>query len=101
MASGSQWTGNAYSDNLNGGLLNVTMDSSRWNVTDDSNLDNLVLNNTTVDLSHRLSDTGLLNTGVSPTSAAAAHSRCGLILSVTVMVSTTPVTNWGNRDQRR
>lgn len=58
MASGSQWTGNAYSDNVNGGLLNVTMDNSRWNVTDDSNLDNLVLNNTTVDLSHRLSDTG-------------------------------------------
>ncbi|HDS3817680.1 autotransporter outer membrane beta-barrel domain-containing protein [Morganella morganii] len=58
MASGSQWTGNAYSDNVNGGLLNVTMDNSRWNVTDDSNLDNLTLNNTTVDLSHRLSDTG-------------------------------------------
>ncbi|WP_309599024.1 pertactin-like passenger domain-containing protein, partial [Klebsiella pneumoniae] len=45
-------------DNVNGGLLNVTMDNSRWNVTDDSNLDNLTLNNTTVDLSHRLSDTG-------------------------------------------
>lgn len=58
MTSGSQWTGNAYSDNLNGGQLNVTMDNSRWNVTDDSGLDNLVLNNTTVDLSHRLSGTG-------------------------------------------
>ncbi|MGJ3351854.1 autotransporter outer membrane beta-barrel domain-containing protein, partial [Morganella sp. Je.2.23] len=58
MASGSQWTGSAYSDNVNGGLLNVAMDNSRWNVTDDSNLDNLILNNTAVDLSHRLSDTG-------------------------------------------
>lgn len=58
MASGSLWTGNAYSDNVNGGLLNVTMDNSRWNVTDDSNVDNLTLNNTAVDLSHRLSDTG-------------------------------------------
>ncbi|WP_347254623.1 autotransporter outer membrane beta-barrel domain-containing protein [Leminorella grimontii] len=54
MASGSTWTGNAYSDNVNGGLLNITMNDSRWNVAGNSNLDNLTLNNTTVDLSHAL-----------------------------------------------
>lgn len=54
MASGSLWTGDAYSDNVNGGLLNVTMNNGRWNVTDNSNLDKLVLNNTTVDLSQAL-----------------------------------------------
>ena len=57
MASGSLWTGSAYSDNVNGGLLNITMNNSRWNVTDNSNMDNLTLNNTTVDLSRGLSPT--------------------------------------------
>ncbi|SUB82709.1 P.93 [Pragia fontium] len=51
MQSGSQWNGRAYSDNVNGGALNITMTDSRWNMTADSNLDKLVLNNSTVDFS--------------------------------------------------
>lgn len=58
MSSGSQWTGSAHSDNVNNGQLNIIMNNSRWNVTDDSNVDHLTLNNTAVDLSHRLSDSG-------------------------------------------
>lgn len=49
MLSGSQWTGDAYSDNINGGQLNVSLTDGRWNMTADSNLDRLVLNNSTVD----------------------------------------------------
>ncbi|MTH48932.1 hypothetical protein GJV78_22470, partial [Escherichia alba] len=30
MAAGSMWTGSAYSDNVKGGLLNVTMNNSIW-----------------------------------------------------------------------
>ncbi|WP_407657450.1 autotransporter outer membrane beta-barrel domain-containing protein [Limnobaculum xujianqingii] len=49
MASGSRWTGQAYSDGVNGGALNIAMTNSRWNMIADSNLDNLTLNNSTVD----------------------------------------------------
>ncbi|HEY3983115.1 pertactin-like passenger domain-containing protein, partial [Cedecea sp.] len=51
MASGSVWTGNAFSDNVNGGALNLSMNDSRWNLVSASNLDNLALNNSTVDFS--------------------------------------------------
>ncbi|SUB82712.1 P.93 [Pragia fontium] len=49
MQSGSQWTGRAYSDHINGGALNITMTDSRWNITEDSNVDKLILHNTTID----------------------------------------------------
>jgi len=48
MASGSRWTGQAYSDGVNGGALNITMQDTSWNMIADSNLDNLELNNSTV-----------------------------------------------------
>ncbi|GKX61490.1 outer membrane autotransporter barrel domain-containing protein [Pragia fontium] len=51
MDSGSYWSGHAYSDNINGGELNISMADSRWNMTADSNLDKLVLNNSMVDFS--------------------------------------------------
>ncbi|HEY3984021.1 pertactin-like passenger domain-containing protein, partial [Cedecea sp.] len=51
MASGSVWTGNAFSDNVNGGALNLSMNDSRWNLVSASDLDNLALNNSTVDFS--------------------------------------------------
>ncbi|GKX61489.1 outer membrane autotransporter barrel domain-containing protein [Pragia fontium] len=51
MQSGSQWSGGASSDNVNDGFLNIAMANSRWNMTADSNLDKLVLNNSTVDFS--------------------------------------------------
>ncbi|SUB82708.1 P.93 [Pragia fontium] len=51
MQPGSLWSGRAFSDNVNGGELNITMTDSRWNMTADSNLDKLVLNHSTVDFS--------------------------------------------------
>lgn len=49
MDPGSVWTGHAFSDNVNGGELNVALNESRWNVTGHSELDNLTLNNGVVD----------------------------------------------------
>ena len=53
MASGSVWTGTAFSDNVNGGELMVAMNNSRWNVTGDASLDQLSLTHSTVDLASR------------------------------------------------
>ncbi|NEG60605.1 autotransporter outer membrane beta-barrel domain-containing protein [Pantoea agglomerans] len=51
LAPGSLWSGSAASDNVNGGHLNVNLTDSTWNVGQTSNLDNLTLNNSLVDLS--------------------------------------------------
>jgi len=51
LAPGSLWSGSAVSDNVNGGHLNVNLTDSIWNVGQTSNLDNLTLNNSLVDLS--------------------------------------------------
>jgi outer membrane autotransporter protein len=51
LAPGSLWSGSATSDNVNGGHLNVSLTDSTWNVGQTSNLDNLTLNNSLVDLS--------------------------------------------------
>lgn len=51
LAPGSLWSGSAASDNVNGGHLNVSLTDSTWNVGQTSNLDNLTLNNSLVDLS--------------------------------------------------
>ena len=50
MASGSDWTGSAFTDNVNGGRLDVRLNDGTWRVTDDSGVDTLSLNNATVDL---------------------------------------------------
>ncbi|PNC07591.1 autotransporter outer membrane beta-barrel domain-containing protein, partial [Enterobacter cloacae] len=50
MASGSDWTGSAFTDNLNGGRLDVSLNDGTWRVTGDSGVDTLSLNNATVDL---------------------------------------------------
>lgn len=51
LAPGSLWSGSAASDNVNGGHLNINLTDSTWNVDQTSNLDNLTLNNSLVDLS--------------------------------------------------
>lgn len=51
LLSDSLWSGSTASDNVNGGHLNVSLTDSTWNVTQSSNLDNLTLSNTLVDLS--------------------------------------------------
>lgn len=55
--SGSLWSGSAASDNVNGGHLNVNLTNSTWNVGQTSNLDNLTLNNSLVNLSAATDDT--------------------------------------------
>ncbi|MGP3590281.1 autotransporter outer membrane beta-barrel domain-containing protein [Vagococcus sp. WN89Y] len=54
MQNGSVWSGSAGSDNVNQGYLNINMNNSRWNVAGNSNLDNLLLENSTVDFSKSL-----------------------------------------------
>lgn len=49
MSSGSNLTGKIYTDGINDGVMNLTMENSRWNVTADSNLTTLSLNNSVVD----------------------------------------------------
>ncbi|MGJ0482736.1 autotransporter outer membrane beta-barrel domain-containing protein [Pantoea agglomerans] len=57
LESGSLWSGSAESDNVNGGHLNVNLTNSTWNVSQTSNLDNLTLSNSLVDLSAATNDT--------------------------------------------
>lgn len=51
FASGSIWSGSAVSDNVNGGHLNVNLTDSTWNVAQSSNVDDLQMSNSLVDLS--------------------------------------------------
>ncbi|MGC0805331.1 autotransporter outer membrane beta-barrel domain-containing protein [Pantoea agglomerans] len=51
LTSGSLWSGSASSDNVNNGHLNVNLTDSTWNVSRTSNVDNLTLSNSLVDLS--------------------------------------------------
>jgi outer membrane autotransporter protein len=48
MTAGSQLTGAAASDGVNGGYLHMRMDRSRWNMPADSVVDDLTLDNSTV-----------------------------------------------------
>jgi len=50
FAAGSRWFGAATSDNVNGGHLNVSLTDSTWNLSQSSNLDNLHMRNSLVDL---------------------------------------------------
>jgi len=50
FAAGSLWSGAAESDNVNDGHLNVSLTDSTWNVSQSSNLDNLQMRNSLVDL---------------------------------------------------
>jgi len=56
LESGSLWSGSAASDKMNGGHLNVNLTNSTWNVSQSSNLDNLILSNSLVDLSAATDD---------------------------------------------
>jgi len=58
LQPGSTWTGSAYSDNLNGGYLNASLNESLWRVSDTSVLDLLALNQSTVDFTQSHSATG-------------------------------------------
>lgn len=58
MTSGSVWSGSAFSDNINGGYLNVRLTESDWNVASDSTLDRLSLLHSTVDFTKPLSEKG-------------------------------------------
>ena len=51
MSPGSQLTGAAFSDGVNGGALQMTINQSRWNMVADSTVDTLTLNQSTVDFS--------------------------------------------------
>ncbi|MEM6052260.1 autotransporter outer membrane beta-barrel domain-containing protein [Erwinia sp. P7711] len=51
LAAGSIWSGSAVSDNVNGGHLNVNLTDSTWNVAQTSNVDDLQMSNSLVDLS--------------------------------------------------
>lgn len=51
FAPGSRWTGHAVSDNVNGGHLNLNLTDSEWRVSSSSNVDNLQMSNSLVDLS--------------------------------------------------
>lgn len=62
MHSGSVWTGSSFSDNINGGKLDVTMDNSVWNVTSHSNLDTLALTHSTVDFASHASTASAFTT---------------------------------------
>ncbi|MGJ5666026.1 autotransporter outer membrane beta-barrel domain-containing protein [Morganella morganii] len=55
MDSGSQWNGWASSNN--NGVLNVALKNSIWNMNADSNIDKLILDNSTVDISNVISKT--------------------------------------------
>ncbi|WP_313537089.1 autotransporter outer membrane beta-barrel domain-containing protein [Pantoea sp.] len=57
LESGSFWSGSADSDNMNGGHLNINLTDSTWNVGRSSNLDNLTLSHSLVDLSAATNDT--------------------------------------------
>lgn len=58
MASGSFWTGTAFTDNINGSRLDVSLKDSIWQVIDDSAVDKLILNNAVVDLADTTSASG-------------------------------------------
>lgn len=49
MSSGSSLTGATSTDGVNGGVLNMTMAGTRWNMIADSSVTKLVLNDSTVD----------------------------------------------------
>ncbi|UQY44341.1 autotransporter outer membrane beta-barrel domain-containing protein [Mixta hanseatica] len=48
MAAGSQLTGVAVSNGVNGGSVNINMDQSQWNMPGNSQIDNLTLHSSTV-----------------------------------------------------
>lgn len=48
--SGSKWIGSAYTDNVNSGLLDISLTDSIWQVTNNSSVDNLELANSTVEM---------------------------------------------------
>lgn len=58
LQPGSTWTGSAYSDNLNGGYLNASLNESTWRVSDTSVLDLLALNQSSVDFTQSNSTAG-------------------------------------------
>lgn len=62
MAPDSSWTGTAFTDNVNGGRLGITMSDSTWHVFGDSAVDNLSLNNATVDLAGKAPSSGTFTT---------------------------------------
>ena len=62
MHSGSVWTGSSFSDNINGGKLDVAMNDSVWNVTSHSSLDTLALTHSTVDFASRASTASTFTT---------------------------------------
>lgn len=51
FAPGSLWSGSAVSDNVNDGHLNLNLTDSEWRVASSSNVDNLQMSNSLVDLS--------------------------------------------------
>ncbi|GKX61576.1 hypothetical protein SOASR032_01450 [Pragia fontium] len=51
MQSGSLWHGKAQNDLANNGVINLSLTNSQWNMTADSTVDKLVLNQSTVDFS--------------------------------------------------
>ncbi|GKX61575.1 hypothetical protein SOASR032_01440 [Pragia fontium] len=51
MQSGSLWHGKAQNDLANNGVINLSLTNSQWNMTADSTVDKLVLNQGTVDFS--------------------------------------------------
>lgn len=53
----SVWEGRAFSDNIDGGYLNATLNSSTWNVSDTSNLDGLNLTDSKIDFNQVASQT--------------------------------------------
>lgn len=62
MHSGSVWTGSSFSDNINGGKLDVALNNSVWNVTSHSSLDTLALTHSTVDFASRASTASTFTT---------------------------------------
>ncbi len=52
LTPGSVWEGSAFSNGVNQGYLNASLDDSLWNVSANSNLDLLALNNSSVDFTH-------------------------------------------------
>ncbi|GKX61574.1 hypothetical protein SOASR032_01430 [Pragia fontium] len=51
MQSGSLWHGKAQNDLANNGVINLSLTDSQWNMTADSTIDKLVLNQSIVDFS--------------------------------------------------
>lgn len=58
LTPGSVWEGSAFSNSVNQGYLNASLDNSIWNVSANSNLNLLALNNSSVDFTHPSSPAG-------------------------------------------